>query len=606
MFLTSAQAASLADRQRVWQVRRFCQVRLAHVLSGQDEDHESLHVETGDAALSALLRCLVYELDADLAAISLLDEQTQYFLSVVQKSALHDSTVRRADWFGCDRIPMKGGICERTITQEPATEQYPVYEILDLVADETTTSLPVVNGTFASFKSYVGVPLTSPDGLNVGALFMFKNRPQTHRLTSTKRRYLCQTAHHTMRQLIQTVGALESKRSLVCNSTASSFVDNHALNETLDTARSFKTTTPTNQPTLPAHYIYEMAANLLSSVFEFEGVMIQELPRYKVSQNIQMSQRMNLLAQQCSGSNHKSGPIEDSTAEKLLQTFPRGAVLQLLSVDKGGVYVATTQGGSGPGTIIKLNLHGQYPGVEQFMFMPLWDSFHDRDSAFILGWTSRFTRVYYSATDLPSLSSFGAAIMTQVRRSEAQVLSRKKADFVGSISHEMRSPLHGFLSSVSLLRDTGYSAEQLDLLENAESCGLQLQSNIDKILLYSGIGSPSSTLSRSSQLSILEFQRMAASTIGSRSPSQEENSVLTFIEGTIDRAVRQSKSTQPSTGLERCSMRPSNHGSTHPAITTSYRVMTIVDATPMTDFPLVCCSDVKIIISNLLVSVQPL
>jgi hypothetical protein len=80
------------------------------------------------------------------------------------------------------------------------------------------------------------------------------------------------------------------------------------------------------------------------------------------------------------------------------------------------------------------------PKAEQFVFMPLRDSFHDRDVAFVIGWVSDFARVYTHSTDLPPLAAFGMAIMTQVRRLEAQLLSRNKSDFLGSMSHEGKLP----------------------------------------------------------------------------------------------------------------------------------------------------------------------
>ena len=93
MSRTSGRPADIADRQRVWEVRRFCQVRIAHPPpSACGEDSQ------GDAALSALLRCLLYELDADLAAVTLQDDQTQHFLSVVHKAHIHDAHVKTTKW----------------------------------------------------------------------------------------------------------------------------------------------------------------------------------------------------------------------------------------------------------------------------------------------------------------------------------------------------------------------------------------------------------------------------------------------------------------------------------------------------------------------------
>lgn len=80
MSLSAAQEAIVLDRTRIWEVRWACQVG-------------SGGVQNGDAALAALLRCLLYELSGDIAAVTLLDDKTQYFLSVVPRSALHNPHV---------------------------------------------------------------------------------------------------------------------------------------------------------------------------------------------------------------------------------------------------------------------------------------------------------------------------------------------------------------------------------------------------------------------------------------------------------------------------------------------------------------------------------
>jgi signal transduction histidine kinase len=43
--------------------------------------------------------------------------------------------------------------------------------------------------------------------------------------------------------------------------------------------------------------------------------------------------------------------------------------------------------------------------------------------------------------------------MAEISRLLALVTSRKKVDFVSSVSHELRSPLHGILASVEFLKD---------------------------------------------------------------------------------------------------------------------------------------------------------
>jgi hypothetical protein len=176
--------------------------------------------------------------------------------------------------------------------------------------------------------------------------------------------------------------------------------------------------------------------NLLNQVFQLDGVTIQELPLTHAFANVRHPQRdSKVLATACKSGVQKPGPINDKVAQQLLEAFPNGGVFQVLEV-RNGKFLASAQRKPGLYEQVHLDLCESMPEAEQFVFMPLRDSFHDRDVAFVLGWVSDFGRVYTGATDLPPLASFGMAIMTQVRRLEAQLLSRNKSDFLGSMSHE--------------------------------------------------------------------------------------------------------------------------------------------------------------------------
>jgi hypothetical protein len=436
MSRTSGRPADIADRQRVWEVRRFCQVRSAHPPpSACGEDSQ------GDAALSALLRCLLYEFDADLAAVTLLDDQTQHFLSVVHKAHIHDAHIRTTKWYGCDQISHHGGICEKTIAIQQTPGEHQVYEILDLAAEESTKSLPVVNGKVADFRHYAGVPLNTPEGLNVGTVFVFRKEAPTEPLPLDKRRFLVETANHAMHQLLQTVEALEYKRSLRCNAAVTSMLDSHISTVAPDPTRSPGTAKATKLYTSFAQEIHTTAVDLLNQVFQLDGVTIQELPLTNLAANVCHPQRdSKVLATACNPGIRKPGPINDDVAQQLLEAFPNGGVFHVLEVNESGKFVASAQRKPGFYEKVQLDLCEGIPKAEQFVFMPLRDSFHDRDVAFVLGWVSDFARVYTGATDLPPLASFGMAIMTQVRRLEAQLLSRNKSDFLGSMSHEGMLP----------------------------------------------------------------------------------------------------------------------------------------------------------------------
>lgn len=81
--LTEVQVAYIADHARVWEVRRFCQV-LPSIIASEHKECAGRHGHFDyqpDGALAALLRCIIYRLEADVAIVSLLDDHTHYFVA---------------------------------------------------------------------------------------------------------------------------------------------------------------------------------------------------------------------------------------------------------------------------------------------------------------------------------------------------------------------------------------------------------------------------------------------------------------------------------------------------------------------------------------------
>jgi hypothetical protein len=219
-------------------------------------------------------------------------------------------------------------------------------------------------------------------------------------------------------------------------------LDSHISTVAPDPTRSPGTAKATKLYTSFAQELHTTAVDLLKEVFQLDGVTIQELPLKNAVANVRHPQRdSKVLATACKPGTRKPGPISDDAAQQLLEAFPNGGVFHVLDVENGK-FVASAQKKPGLYEKVQLDLCDAMPKAEQFVFMPLRDSFHDRDVAFVLGWVSDFGRVYTGATDLPPLASFGMAIMTQVRRLEAQLLSRNKSDFLGSMSHEGMSQFH--------------------------------------------------------------------------------------------------------------------------------------------------------------------
>lgn len=89
--------------------------------------------------------------------------------------------------------------------------------------------------------------------------------------------------------------------------------------------------------------------------------------------------------------------------------------------------------------------------------------------------------------ELPYLKAFGNSIMSEISRVKATKSDVAKTTFIASISHELRSPLHGILGSVEFLHETAVSAYQAGLFTSIETCGKTLLDTIDHVLDYAKI-----------------------------------------------------------------------------------------------------------------------
>ncbi|KAI0477568.1 hypothetical protein GGR56DRAFT_637843 [Xylariaceae sp. FL0804] len=127
------------------------------------------------------------------------------------------------------------------------------------------------------------------------------------------------------------------------------------------------------------------------------------------------------------------------------------------------------------------------PGARSVMMVPLWDSNKERWFAGGLIWTCSPSRAFTVENELSYLRAFGMTIMAEIVRLEALLYDKAKTDVLGSLSHELRSPLHGVVAAVDLLHDTGLDAFQSDVLHSMESCGRTLLDVVNHLLDYSKV-----------------------------------------------------------------------------------------------------------------------
>ncbi|GAB7334581.1 hypothetical protein MBLNU13_g06560t1 [Cladosporium sp. NU13] len=147
--------------------------------------------------------------------------------------------------------------------------------------------------------------------------------------------------------------------------------------------------------------------------------------------------------------------------------------------------------------------------------------------------------------------------MSEVLRIETQMLERARLDFLGSVSHEMKSPLHQALGNLELLLQTSCSDGQYDFAVHARFGATQLLETIDKILLYSSISSDQRDLAEFQQECGAEFadvkKVVICAAIGKNSAQDRErirqaatvaDSLITDKSETLDAAEKAEESRQ--------------------------------------------------------------
>ena len=80
-----------------------------------------------------------------------------------------------------------------------------------------------------------------------------------------------------------------------------------------------------------------------------------------------------------------------------------------------------------------------------------------------------------------------AEVETGKARRAAERANQEKSDFLAFMSHEVRTPLHGVMGTLSLLLDTALDAEQRAYAETAQRCGTTLLHTVNELLDLSRI-----------------------------------------------------------------------------------------------------------------------
>lgn len=186
--------------------------------------------------------------------------------------------------------------------------------------------------------------------------------------------------------------------------------------------------------------------------------------------------------------------LSEASLQFLVREYPHGHIFA--ADDYGVLFDRATSDGDEPLIVggemrsklttdaLPHELQDLFETARSIIFLPVWDFTQEEFFAGLIGWTTDPTRVF-DREDVTCMAAFGDAVKTELARLEALDVARTKSDFVSSISHELRSPLHGILASAEILNDLLTNDSQSEMVQMIENCGSTLLDTLNHLLDFS-------------------------------------------------------------------------------------------------------------------------
>ena len=127
------------------------------------------------------------------------------------------------------------------------------------------------------------------------------------------------------------------------------------------------------------------------------------------------------------------------------------------------------------------------PAARTVIFLPLYNYGLEKWATGVFIWTTRLDRLLNANVDLNYIKAFSNSAMGEIARLDAVAAERTKSNFVASISHELRSPLHGIMGNIEFLQDTAIDTFQASMISSIETCGRTLLDTVNHVLDYAKI-----------------------------------------------------------------------------------------------------------------------
>lgn len=102
-------------------------------------------------------------------------------------------------------------------------------------------------------------------------------------------------------------------------------------------------------------------------------------------------------------------------------------------------------------------------------------------------WSTSPLRHFDQTEDITYLASWSHSILAELGRLETIAADKAKGSFISSVSHELRSPLHGILAGVEFLQESELTSFQQEMAHTIGMAGRTLLDTVNHILDFTKI-----------------------------------------------------------------------------------------------------------------------
>lgn len=134
-------------------------------------------------------------------------------------------------------------------------------------------------------------------------------------------------------------------------------------------------------------------------------------------------------------------------------------------------------------------IYETFRAARSVIFVPMWDSKRERWFAGGFAYTYTPSRVFTVEGELSLLKAFTQVMAAEFYSIDTSQTNQARSDALGSLSHELRSPLHGVILATELLNDTDLTVFQGNATHTIETCCRTLLDTLDHLLDYAKINS---------------------------------------------------------------------------------------------------------------------